>query len=195
MSRDFRLLVFFHESLSPKPLSIPLGPFQIFLIICGDIRSSRCTTGVVDTGGKWKKSAITKVLIILFGHLWEVYLLIDTFLPLCRWYRWCTFKLRFRLTQFFSLSQLCPSHVMTMNVIFGPKAFSHLCWVTQRRKSMDRRKMGIGVEAELQQPRLAWSQLGNFTNNLPNDKDKDWSSVADPWHFDVDLDPWIHASG
>ncbi len=28
--RDFRLLVFFHESVSPKPLSIPLGPFWIF---------------------------------------------------------------------------------------------------------------------------------------------------------------------
>ncbi len=54
------------------PLSIPLGSFRNFLEICGDIRSSRCTTGVVDTGGKWKKSSIIKVLIILFGHLWEV---------------------------------------------------------------------------------------------------------------------------
>jgi hypothetical protein len=26
---------------------------------------------VVGTGGKWKKSSIIKVLIILFGHLWE----------------------------------------------------------------------------------------------------------------------------
>ncbi len=57
---DFR---FFHESLSPKPLSIPLGPFQIFLKILGDIHSSRCTTGVVDIGGKWKKSSIRKVLL------------------------------------------------------------------------------------------------------------------------------------
>ncbi len=40
--------------------------------ICGDIRSSKCTTDVVDTGVKWKKSSIIKVLIILFGHLWEV---------------------------------------------------------------------------------------------------------------------------
>jgi hypothetical protein len=30
------------------------------------------TTGVVDTVGKWKKSSIIKVLIILLGHLWEV---------------------------------------------------------------------------------------------------------------------------
>jgi hypothetical protein len=35
-------------------------------------RYSRCTTGVIDTCGKWKKSAIINVLIILFGHLWEV---------------------------------------------------------------------------------------------------------------------------
>jgi hypothetical protein len=26
----------------------------------------------VDTGGKWKKYSIIKVLIILYGHLWEV---------------------------------------------------------------------------------------------------------------------------
>jgi hypothetical protein len=37
------------------PLSIPLGPFQIYSNIRGDIHSSRCTTGVVDTGGKWEK--------------------------------------------------------------------------------------------------------------------------------------------
>jgi len=55
---------FFHESFSPKPLRIPLGPFQIFSKICGDIRSSGCTTGVVDTGGKRKKSSIIQVLII-----------------------------------------------------------------------------------------------------------------------------------
>jgi hypothetical protein len=42
-----------------------------FFVIRGDIRNSRCTTGVVDnTSGKWKKSFIRKVLIILFGHLW-----------------------------------------------------------------------------------------------------------------------------
>jgi hypothetical protein len=63
---------FFHESVSPNPLGIPLGVFRIFSKICRYIRSSRCTTGVVDTSGKWKKSSIIKVLIILFGHLWEV---------------------------------------------------------------------------------------------------------------------------
>ncbi len=46
--RDFRLQSFFHESVSPKPLSIPLWPFRIFSKIRRDIRSSRCTTGVVD---------------------------------------------------------------------------------------------------------------------------------------------------
>ncbi len=53
----------FHESVSPKPLSIPLGSFRIFSKICGDIHSSKCTTSVVDTGGSWKKSSIIKVLI------------------------------------------------------------------------------------------------------------------------------------
>jgi hypothetical protein len=35
-----------------------------------NILNLRCTTGVNDTNGKWKKSAIRKVLNILFGHLW-----------------------------------------------------------------------------------------------------------------------------
>ncbi len=30
------------------------------------------STRVFDTGGKWKKSSIMRVLFILFGHLWEV---------------------------------------------------------------------------------------------------------------------------
>ncbi len=33
---------FFHVSISPMPQSIPLGPFQICLNICGYFRSSRC---------------------------------------------------------------------------------------------------------------------------------------------------------
>jgi hypothetical protein len=72
VSRDFLLLVFFHESVSPKPLIIQLGPFRIFSKIRGGIRSSRFATGVVDTSSKWKKSSIRKILIILFGHLWLV---------------------------------------------------------------------------------------------------------------------------
>jgi hypothetical protein len=64
---------FLHDrSFSLKPLIIPLGPFQIFSKIDGDIRSSRCTTGVVDTGGKRKKTSIRKIFIISFGYLWVV---------------------------------------------------------------------------------------------------------------------------
>ncbi len=54
------------------PPSIPLKPFQFFSKICGDLRSSKCTTGVVDTSGKLKISSIIKLLLILFGHLCEV---------------------------------------------------------------------------------------------------------------------------
>jgi hypothetical protein len=36
---------FFHESVSPQPHTIPLGPFRIFSKIRGDIRKSRCTGG------------------------------------------------------------------------------------------------------------------------------------------------------
>ncbi len=44
---------FFYESVSPQPQSITIGPFRIFSKIRGDIRKSRCTTGVNDTGGKF----------------------------------------------------------------------------------------------------------------------------------------------
>jgi hypothetical protein len=43
---------FFHGSPSPKPLKITLGSFRFFSKIRGDIRKSRCTTGVNDTGVK-----------------------------------------------------------------------------------------------------------------------------------------------
>ncbi len=54
---------FFSWISFPQALSIPLEPFQIFLKIRGDIRSSRCTTVVVDTGSNWKKSSIIKVFV------------------------------------------------------------------------------------------------------------------------------------
>ncbi len=44
---------FFHESSSPNSLKITLGSFQIFSKICGDMRKSRCTTGINNTGGKF----------------------------------------------------------------------------------------------------------------------------------------------
>jgi hypothetical protein len=68
-ARRFSTSGFFHETVSSEPLSIPLGPFQIVWKIRGDIRGSMGITGAIDTGSKWKKSLIRKVLIILFGHL------------------------------------------------------------------------------------------------------------------------------
>jgi hypothetical protein len=53
VSRDFLLLVFFDESVSPQPQSIALEPFRIFSKIRGDNRKSRCTTGINDTGRKF----------------------------------------------------------------------------------------------------------------------------------------------
>jgi hypothetical protein len=58
VSRDLLLLVFFHESISPQVQSIPIGRFQIFSKIRGDIRKSRCTTGVNDTGGKFANGVV-----------------------------------------------------------------------------------------------------------------------------------------
>jgi hypothetical protein len=49
VSRDFLLLVFFHESVFPQPQSNPLEPFRIFSKIRGYIHKSRFTTGINDT--------------------------------------------------------------------------------------------------------------------------------------------------
>ncbi len=53
-------------------LMIIIKAISNFSKTCGDIHSSRYTTSVIDTGGKWKKSSIRKVFIISFGHLWVV---------------------------------------------------------------------------------------------------------------------------
>ncbi len=53
----FRFWFFSWISFPPAP-DYTSRPFQIFSKIRGDICSSRCTTGVVDTGGKWEKSSI-----------------------------------------------------------------------------------------------------------------------------------------
>jgi hypothetical protein len=50
VSRDF--CFWFYESVYLQPPSIPLGLFRIFWNICGDIRKSRCTTSINDTGSK-----------------------------------------------------------------------------------------------------------------------------------------------
>jgi hypothetical protein len=73
VSRDYLLLVSFMNQFPPGlSLYVPLGPFRIFSKIRGDIHSSRFATGVIDTGGKWKKSSIRQIFLISFGHLWEV---------------------------------------------------------------------------------------------------------------------------
>ncbi len=43
---------FFHESVSPRPSSIPLEPLWIFSKIRGDIRELMFITGVNDIGDK-----------------------------------------------------------------------------------------------------------------------------------------------
>ncbi len=56
----------------PQAPEYPFKGVLSFFLIFGDICSSRCTTGVFDIGGEWKKSSIQKVSIILFEHLWVV---------------------------------------------------------------------------------------------------------------------------
>ncbi len=49
----------------PQPQSILLGPLQIFWQIRGDIRKSRCTTVINDTGGKFSKNFETALMVYL----------------------------------------------------------------------------------------------------------------------------------
>ncbi len=59
---------FFHGSVSPQPHSIPLGLFRFFSKIRGNIRKSRCTTGIDDTGGKFANSVNDTG-----GKIWKQY--------------------------------------------------------------------------------------------------------------------------
>ncbi len=52
--------IFFHESVSPKPPSIPLEPFWIFSKIRGDILERIFIIGVIDTGEKLSAVSMTR---------------------------------------------------------------------------------------------------------------------------------------
>ncbi len=88
--RDFQLQ-FFHELVSPKPLSITLGPFRFFGKFT-EILPAQSVPPVSTTPVANWKTLIRKVLIILFGHLWVpdlTYRYIFSFkFSRCRWYRW-----------------------------------------------------------------------------------------------------------
>ncbi len=65
--RDFRLLVFYMNQFLPTP-----WVYCTIRAVSNFFENSRRYSQLVDTGGKWKKSSIRKILLILFGHLWEV---------------------------------------------------------------------------------------------------------------------------
>ncbi len=75
---------FFHESVSPRPPSIPLEPFWICSKSRGDICELMFTTGVVDTGDKLFSGVNDTGKKFIAG-------VVDTgeqfIFPWCRWYR------------------------------------------------------------------------------------------------------------
>ena len=52
LTRDFQLLVFFHESVSPGFLVSQIGNLYFFTKICEDINKQRLITGVNDACNK-----------------------------------------------------------------------------------------------------------------------------------------------
>jgi hypothetical protein len=52
----------------PQAPDYAIGRFKFFQKFTGIFAAQ----GVVDTGGKWKKSSIRKMFIISFGRLWVV---------------------------------------------------------------------------------------------------------------------------
>ncbi len=73
VSRDFLLQVFLMNHLPPSPW---IGSFRIFSKIRGDIRKSRCTTGVNDTNGKLSAVSTTPTAnlppVSLPPHWWQI---------------------------------------------------------------------------------------------------------------------------
>ncbi len=76
---------FFHESVSPKPLSIPFVLFQIFLKILWDIRSSMYTTS--HHRCRWYRWQICHWCSWHWHHIRHLCHLIC---HQCHWYWWCT---------------------------------------------------------------------------------------------------------
>ena len=70
MSRDFLLLVFFMNQFSPSPWVYHWGHFKFFRKFA-EIFAAQGAPPVSLTLVANGKSSIIKVLIILFGHLWE----------------------------------------------------------------------------------------------------------------------------
>ncbi len=90
---------FFHESVSSRPLSILLGPFRFFSKIHGDIGTSRLTTCINDTSGKFATGVNHTATGIndiggkfchqfhwFFWYRWQI-------CHRCRWHRWKTMRL------------------------------------------------------------------------------------------------------
>ncbi len=98
VSRNFLPQVFFMNHLAPSPLIITLGSFRIFSKIRGDIRKSRCTTGVNDTGGKFANGINNTGGKFATGINNTGGKFCHRF-PLCCWHRWqiCHRCQRYRL--------------------------------------------------------------------------------------------------
>jgi hypothetical protein len=60
VSRDYLLLVFFMNQFPPTP-EYSIKTVLIFSKIRGDIRKSRCTTGINDTSGKFSAANLPLV--------------------------------------------------------------------------------------------------------------------------------------
>jgi hypothetical protein len=52
---------FFHKPSSPKPLKLTIGSFRLFSKIRGDIRKTRCTFGINNTGRQLKVAKLPPV--------------------------------------------------------------------------------------------------------------------------------------
>ncbi len=131
--------VLFYESVSPQPQSIPLGPFRIFSKIRGDIRKSRCTTGVNDTGGKFAtgvndiggKLPPVSTTPVANCHRYQRHR--RQICRRCRWHRWqimktvsgCRhFKVNFKIYIYGnSTTQRCPNKIIKIFLLEG---FFHL---------------------------------------------------------------------
>ncbi len=113
----FNFSGFFRESVSPKPLSIPSGPFQIFFLKYTKIFAAQGAPLVLLTRmTNGKKSSITKVLITLFGHLWVVELT----------YMYCTRRWNFFLQVHFKVYAVwdCSNYLPSMTPAIPVAKFS-----------------------------------------------------------------------
>ncbi len=149
--------------------------FPIFSKICGDIRKSRCTTGINETGGKFA-NGVDDTGSKVFYHF-----------PLCCWYRWqiCR-RCKQRRWQIATIINATRGKIATVVNDIGDKQREQFSNCLQLNINLKKKKLYICL---LYNPKLSKQNNYNFSDwrffHLPP------LSTTPTVHFELRISPRI----